>query len=215
MIHVNNWSNISPFPHLSFRLCAFWWAAEYAVFDLVFLLQIPPWRFSLIRLCVCVWASEEMWVSERESETVLCLRFAETGRGFADKRRGQVTAQRDYHKGREEGEKKKKKRHKRPSRLVLLHQPSVFPLTHGTQMKTDFKREDEKHSLLKAKCFTMGPCANTVVLSEKWTTVELTNRSSLRCASHTAWEPWTGLPKEALHLKTVSVAQSYAFACFT
>lgn len=123
----------------------------------------------------------------KERGRLLCLRFAETGRGFADKRRGQVRAQRDYHKGREEEEeKKKKKRHKRPSWLVPLHQPSVFPLTHGTQMKTDFKGEDEKHSLLLAKCFTMGPCANTVVLSEKWTTVELTNTSSLRCASHTA-----------------------------
>lgn len=46
-------------------------------------------------------------MSERESETVLCLRFAETGRGFADKRKGHVTAQRDYHKERqEEGGKK-------------------------------------------------------------------------------------------------------------
>lgn len=126
MIHVNNWSNISPFPHLSFRLCAFWWAAEYAVFDLVFLLQIPPWRFSLIRLCVCVWASEEMWVSERESETVLCLRFAETGRGFADKRRGQVTAQRDYHKGREEGEKKKKRGTKDLPGLSFYTSPLSF-----------------------------------------------------------------------------------------
>lgn len=97
---------------------------------------------------------------------------------------------------------KKKKRHKRPSWLVPLHQPSVFPLTHGTQMKTDFKGEDEKHSLFKAKCFTMGPCANTVVLSEKWTTVELTNKSPLRCASHTAREQSrTRLSKEALHFK--------------
>lgn len=85
-------------------------------------------------------------MNERERETVLCLRFAETGRGFADKRRGHVTAQHDYHKGREEGGKKMW--NKRPSWLVPLHQPSVFPLTQGTQMKTDYKGEDEKHSLL-------------------------------------------------------------------
>lgn len=167
-----------------------------AVFDLLLLLQIPPWRVSWVWVCVCVCvrASKEMWV--KKSKTVLCLRFAETGRGFADKQRGQVTAQRDYHKGREEGEEKK--RHKRPSWLVPLHQPSVFPLTHGTQMKTDFKGEDEKHSLLKAKCFTMGPCTNTVVLSEKWTTVE--QQVLLRCSSHTAWEPLTRLSKEVLWL---------------
>lgn len=78
------------------------------------------------------------------------------------------------------------RRHKRRSWLVPIHQPSIFPLTHGTQMKTDFKGEDEKHSLLKAKCFTRGPCANTVVLSEKWTTVKLANR----CASHTMHESY-------------------------
>lgn len=45
-------------------------------------------------------------MSERESGTVFCIRFAETGRGFADKQKGHVTAQRDYHKERqEEGEK--------------------------------------------------------------------------------------------------------------
>lgn len=40
-----------------------------------------------------------MCISE---EAVLCLRFAETGRGFADKPKGHVTAQRDYHKERQE-----------------------------------------------------------------------------------------------------------------
>lgn len=139
-----------------------------------------------VYLCVREPAMKCEWV--KESETVLCLRFAETGKGFADKQRGQVTAQRDYHKEKEE-EEKRKRRHKRLSLLVPLHQPSVFPLTHCTQKKTDFKGEDEKHSLLKAKCLTMGPCANTVVLSEKWPTDELTNRSSLGCASHSAWEP--------------------------
>lgn len=85
-------------------------------------------------------------MSERESETVLCLRFAETGRGFADKRKGHVTAQRDYHKERQGvgGWGAQKTFLACPS----THQPSVFPLTHGTQMKTDFKGEDEKHSLL-------------------------------------------------------------------
>lgn len=47
-------------------------------------------------------------------------------------------------------------RHKRPSWLVPIHQPSIFPLTHGTQMKTDFKREDEKHSLLKGQVLYQG-----------------------------------------------------------
>lgn len=83
----------------------------------------------------------------------------------------------------EEEEKEEKRRHKRARRLV----PPVFPLSHGAQMKTDFKGEDEKkrRSLLKAECFTMGPWANTVVLSEKllWS---LQTASSFRCAPHAA-----------------------------
>lgn len=98
---------------------------------------------------------------------------------------------------------------KRPSWLVPLHQPSVFPLTQGTQMKTDYKGEDEKHSLLQAKCFTMGPCANTVVLSEKWTTVELTNRLLFKmCFTH-----GSRATHYTVDLKTAFVASSYAFAC--
>lgn len=110
-----------------------------AVFDLVLLLQIPPSRISLVHRCV----------SEGECETVFCIRFAETGRGFADKRKGHVTAQRDYHKERqEEGARKKKTGGTKDLPGLSLYTSPVFPLTHGTQMKTDFKGEDEKHSLL-------------------------------------------------------------------
>lgn len=135
---------------------------------------LPLWSFSV---CVYTRARKCDAVTARESETVTLKICRDKQTEFADKWREQVTAQRDYHKGRARGGR----RHKRRSWLVPIHQPSIFPLTHGTQMKTDFKGEDEKHSLLKAKCFTRGPCANTVVLSEKWTTVKLANR----CASHT------------------------------
>ncbi len=120
-----------------------------ALFDPVLFTADSTFSSVNVRLCVCVCVCERATKCEqvKESETVLCLRFAETGRGFADKRRGQVTAQRDYHKEREE-EEKRKRTYKRPSWLVPLQQPSVFPLTHCTQMKTDFKGEDEKHSLL-------------------------------------------------------------------
>lgn len=170
--------------------------------------------------CVCVW--ERKCVGERERETVM-FKICRDRQRFCrqTERTSQSTAWLSQGK-RRGGGGKKKKRHKRPSWLVPLHQPYVFPLTHGTQMKTDFKGEDEKHSLLLAKCFTMGPCANTVVLSEKWTTVELTNTSSLRCASHTAWVPHTrpskGRRGGALHFKKMAfVACSYAFvyASFT
>lgn len=135
--------------------------------------------FDLVRLdstfCVlCAWASKCEGVKEK-SGIVLCLRSAETGRRFTDKRLGQVTAQNNYYKRREEEEEERKVT--KTFLLVPLHQPFVFPLTHGKLMKTDFKGEDEKHSLLKAKCFTVGRCANTAALSEKWTTVELTNKS--------------------------------------
>lgn len=75
-----------------------------AAFDIALLLQIPRWRISLVYMWVQ--AKTEMWTRDRQSGTVLCLRFAETGRGFADKRKEHVTAQCDYHKERqEEGEK--------------------------------------------------------------------------------------------------------------
>ena len=77
-------------------------------------------------MCVCV--RVHVRVSERECDTVLCLRFAETGRGFADKWRGQVTAQRDYHKGKEEEERKKKKE----AQKIFLACPSTPALRLST-----------------------------------------------------------------------------------
>lgn len=117
MIHLNNWPNLSSSPHLFFHVMSLLMSRRVAVFDLVLLLQIPPSRISLVHRCV----------SEGECKTVFCIRFAETGRGFADKRKGHVTAQRDYHKERQEegGKKKKDRRHKRPSWLVPLHQPCL------------------------------------------------------------------------------------------
>lgn len=68
----------------------------------------------------------------KERARLLCLRFAETGRGFADKRRGQVTAQRDYNKGTAEEEKKE-------AQKTFLASPSTTAL----RLSTDSWRTNE------------------------------------------------------------------------
>lgn len=150
---------------------------RFEVLDPRLYLQIPPCRFSQ-SVFVCTRVRGNVTQLQRERARLLRWRFAETSRqglqtNGENKLQHSVIITREERGG----------RHKRRSWLVPIHQPSIFPLTHGTQMKTDFKGEDEKHSLLKAKCFT---CANTVVLSEKWTTVKLANR----CASHTKHESY-------------------------
>lgn len=140
-----------------------------AVFDLLLLLQ----QFSTI-LCVCMCEQEN--VNGRQQDCVMFKICRDRQRFCRQTERTSYSIAWLSQGKRREG----KKRHKRPSWLVLLHQPSIFPLTHGTRMKTDFKRVDEKHSLLKTKWFTMAACTNIVVLLEKWTTVKLANRFSLR-----------------------------------
>lgn len=155
---------------------------RFEVLDPWLQLQIPPCRFSL-SVFACTRVRGNVTQLQRERARLLRWRFAETSRQSLQTN-GENKLQHSVIITREEQEGGR--RHKRRSWLVPIHQPSIFPLTHGTQMKTDFKGEDEKHSLLNAKCFTRGPCANTVVLSEKWTTVKLANR----CASHTTHESY-------------------------
>lgn len=144
------------------------------MFDLLLLRELLPWCFSqsaCLRVRAHVLTGNCEWTRAR----LLCLRFAETGRDFADKWREQVTAQSDYHK-----EGREKSGTKDLPGLSLYISPPSFHWLMAHKWKQTLKGEDEKHSLLKA----MGPWKNTAVLSEKWTTVEFTNRSSLKCASH-------------------------------
>lgn len=122
-----------------------------------------------------------MWVSERESETVLCLRFAETGRGFADKRKGHVTAQRDYHKERQEEGGKKGGTKDLPG-LSLYTSPLSFHWLMAHKWKQTLKEKMKNTRYFRPSALPLDP-AQTLLCCQ--TTVELTNRSSLRCASHT------------------------------
>lgn len=130
-------------------------------------------------VCVCLCASAKTWMGD--SESVLCLRFAETGRGFADKRRGQVTAQRDYHKGREEGEKKQGTKDL-PYLSLYTRRPS-FHWLMAHKWKQTLKEKMKNTLCLRPSDLPWHP-AQTLLCCR--TTVELTNRPSLRFVSHSA-----------------------------
>lgn len=192
VIFYKRWSRTFPCVSLSSFLGV--WASYLQCLSCsLFKRRVWLWYFTPpTHLCFCT----------EERETWTDIFKTRKGRRRFYKVEEQVAAQCDYHqrrwKQRERRGKKRKTGHKRPSWLVPLHRASIFPLTHGTLMKTDFKGEDEKHSLLKAKCFTKGPCTNTALLSEKRPTVELTNRLSLKRALRTAWDQmdediWGGL----------------------
>lgn len=151
-----------------------------ALFDLVLLLQIPPWHFIPVHICVHKLARKCEWVSERESGAVLCLRFAETGRGFADKRKGHVTAQRDYHKERQaEGGGGGRGTKDLPG--LSLH---TSPLSFHWLMAHKWKQTVKKMKI-------SGPSA--LPLREHGY-IQLTHRASVMCASHSAGETHTGPP---------------------
>lgn len=77
---------------------------------------------------------------------MLCLRFAWTGRGFAWKEKD--TLEHSMVIIRRDKRRRKKDRGTKDLPGLSLYISPVFPMTHGTQMKTDFKGEDENLSLL-------------------------------------------------------------------
>ena len=94
-------------------------------------------------VCVCVWPR----VNEREWETVLCLRFAETGRGFADKRsedmlqHSMIITREEEEKRKEEEaeeEEKKKKSTKDLPGLSLYTSPPSFHWLMAHKWKQTF-----------------------------------------------------------------------------
>lgn len=147
-------------------------------FDLVLLLQIPPWDFCLVHMRVCSRVREQSrkseWESERASETVLCLRFAGTGRGFAWKEKdtlehSMVIIRRD------ERRRKKDRGTKDLPGLSLYTGPLFFQWLMAHKWKQTLKGKMKTSLYFRPSALPRDP-AQTPLCCQ--TTVELGKKSS-------------------------------------